>query len=89
MVETITDILCPVYVLFEDCNCDKCSLPHSFGNVSSQKAFTVSQAMEVADRDAKDLQVAGTLNSAQIHKLHKKICTYDSADGWKGNMHGS
>ena len=37
-----------------------------------QKALTLSQAMELADRDTKDLQVASTVNPAQIHKLHKK-----------------
>ena len=28
--------------------------------------------MELAERDAKDLQVASTVNPAQIHELHKK-----------------
>ena len=37
-----------------------------------QKALTLSQAMELADRHTKDLQVASTVNPAQIHKLHKK-----------------
>ena len=36
----------------------------------AEPELTLSQAMELADRDTKDLQVARTVNPAQIHKLH-------------------